>query len=107
LKLLLPRATALVHHGGIGTVARSLAEGTPQLIVPFVGDQPFNGKMIQSLGAGLTISQDLYQRDPVSALKSLLESQSIKETCGTLSHQMPQEPDFREVVQRFEALLKE
>jgi len=107
LKLLLPRATALVHHGGIGTVARSLAEGTPQLIVPFVGDQPFNGKMIQGLGAGLTINQDRYQRDPVSALKSLLESQSIKETCRNLSQQMPEEPDFREVVQRFEALLKE
>jgi len=106
LKLLLPRAKALIHHGGIGTVARSLAEGTPQLIVPCVGDQPFNGKTVHSLGAGLSISHDLYQRDPVRALKSLIESQAIRETCRKLSQQMPEEPDFREVAQRFEGLLK-
>ncbi|HEY9404001.1 MAG TPA: nucleotide disphospho-sugar-binding domain-containing protein [Pyrinomonadaceae bacterium] len=107
LKLLLPRAKALIHHGGIGTVARALAQGTPQLIVPCVGDQPFNGKTVQSLGVGLSISHDLYQRDPVCALKSLLESRAVGETCRKLSQQMPGEPDFREVVQRFEGLLKD
>lgn len=107
LKLLLPRATALIHHGGIGTVARALAEGTPQLIVPSVGDQPFNGKTVQSLGAGLSISPDLYQRDPVRALKSLLEPRAIGETCRKLSQQIPRETDFREVAQRFEGLLKD
>jgi rhamnosyltransferase subunit B len=107
LKLLLPRARALIHHGGIGTVARSLAEGTPQLIVPCVGDQPFNGKTVHGLGAGLSISHDLYLRDPVRALKSLLDSRAIGETCRKLSQQMPREPDFREVVPRFEGLLKD
>ena len=107
LKLLLPRARALVHHGGIGTVARALAEGTPQLIVPGVGDQPFNGKTVQTLGAGLTVSRDQYVRDPLGALKSLLESRTIGETCRKLSQRVPQEPDFREVVRRFEGLLED
>src|SRR5438552_2855053 len=31
---LLPRAAAVVHHGGIGTVGQSLAAGVPQLIIP-------------------------------------------------------------------------
>ena len=107
LKLLLPRARALIHHGGIGTVARALAEGTPQLIVPCVGDQPFNGKTVQTLGAGLTVSRDQYLRDPARALKSLLESRAIGEACRKLSQRMPREADFREVAQRFEVLLKD
>jgi rhamnosyltransferase subunit B len=107
LKLLLPRARALIHHGGIGTVARALAEGTPQLIVPCVGDQPFNGKTVQSLGAGLTISRELYLRDPARVLKSLLESSAIGEACRKLSQRIPREPDFREVAGRFEGLLKD
>jgi rhamnosyltransferase subunit B len=107
LKLLLPRANALIHHGGIGTVARALAEGMPQLVVPSVGDQPFNGQTVQSLGAGLTVSPDQYLRDPARALKSLLESQAVGETCRRLSQQVPREPDFREVARRFEGLLKD
>jgi len=30
-QLLFPRCAAVVHHGGIGTVAKALAAGVPQL----------------------------------------------------------------------------
>jgi rhamnosyltransferase subunit B len=50
---LFPRCAAVVHHGGIGTVAEALAAGTPQLIRPLCFDQPDNGDRIQRLGAGL------------------------------------------------------
>jgi len=39
LSRLLPRARAIVHHGGTGTVAHALAAGIPQLVTPFVYDQ--------------------------------------------------------------------
>ena len=29
-----PRAAAIVHHGGIGTMSQGLAAGIPQLIMP-------------------------------------------------------------------------
>jgi UDP:flavonoid glycosyltransferase YjiC (YdhE family) len=32
---LFPLCAAVVHHGGIGTVAKALAAGTPQLVLPF------------------------------------------------------------------------
>jgi sterol 3beta-glucosyltransferase len=38
---LLPRAEVAVHHGGIGTVAAALRAGVPQVVRPFLGDQPF------------------------------------------------------------------
>lgn len=39
LATLLPHARAIVHHGGIGTSARALAAGIPQLVAPLAYDQ--------------------------------------------------------------------
>src|SRR5690606_16355151 len=41
---LLPRMSATVHHGGVGTVAAALTSGIPQVVKPFLGDQPFWGQ---------------------------------------------------------------
>ncbi|MCB9136074.1 MAG: glycosyltransferase family 1 protein [Anaerolineales bacterium] len=47
---LLPFATGLVNHGGIGTMAQALKAGIPQLIVPFAHDQPDNANRLKALG---------------------------------------------------------
>jgi sterol 3beta-glucosyltransferase len=49
---LLPRAAAVVHHGGAGTTAAVVRAGVPQVIVPFLGDQPFWGFRVHALGIG-------------------------------------------------------
>ncbi len=51
---LFPLCAAVVHHGGIGTTARALASGTPQLILPFGFDQMDNAARVERLGAGLS-----------------------------------------------------
>lgn len=53
LGALLPRSIALIHHGGVGTVAQALAAGVPQLIVPVTFDHYDEGLRIreQHLGA--------------------------------------------------------
>ncbi|MEU8038600.1 glycosyltransferase [Streptosporangium sp. NPDC049078] len=38
---LFPRMAVIVHHGGSGTTGAALASGRPQVICPFVADQPF------------------------------------------------------------------
>lgn len=45
-----PRAAAVVHPGGIGTLAQALASGRPQLIVPVAFDQPDNARRTVKLG---------------------------------------------------------
>jgi len=45
-----PRAAAIVHSGGIGTLAQALAAGRPQLIVPVAFDQPDNARRAVALG---------------------------------------------------------
>jgi UDP:flavonoid glycosyltransferase YjiC (YdhE family) len=44
---LLPRCSAAIIHGGIGTVGAALRSGTPLIVVSVLADQPINGKMIE------------------------------------------------------------
>lgn len=50
-----PRARAIVHSGGIGTLAQALAAGRPQLIVPVAFDQPDNARRALKLGVARSI----------------------------------------------------
>jgi rhamnosyltransferase subunit B len=54
---LLPRAKAIVHHGGIGTAAQALKAGVPQVVVPMAYDQPDNAARLVRLGVASTLSQ--------------------------------------------------
>jgi rhamnosyltransferase subunit B len=50
-----PRAAAIVHSGGIGTLAQALAAGRPQLITPVAFDQPDNARRAAGLGVARTL----------------------------------------------------
>jgi len=58
LEALLPHAALIVHHGGMGTTARALQAGIPQVISPIAFDQPDNGHRVEVLGAGRVVSRD-------------------------------------------------
>jgi sterol 3beta-glucosyltransferase len=49
---LFPRMSAVVHHGGAGTVAAGLRAGKPTLVCPFIADQPFWGRILEQQGLG-------------------------------------------------------
>jgi UDP:flavonoid glycosyltransferase YjiC (YdhE family) len=76
--LLLPRAAAIVHQGGIGTTAKALLAGIPQIIVPLNFDQPFNGKRVASMGVGATLEARACTPDRLSKeLEALLSSPAV------------------------------
>lgn len=54
--LWLPRAAAIVHHGGIGTVAQALRAGCRQLIWPSSFDQHENAWHVEQLQQGTMVS---------------------------------------------------
>jgi UDP:flavonoid glycosyltransferase YjiC (YdhE family) len=66
---LFPRAAAVVHQGGVGTLAQALRAGRPELIVPFYGDQLDNAARAARLGVGRSIYYRQYQQ--VTAARSL------------------------------------
>jgi rhamnosyltransferase subunit B len=79
---LLPRAAALVHHGGIGTTAEALRAGVPQLVVPFAWDQFDNAARVEKLGVGDSIlASRLRPRRLARRLRALLASDSVRARC--------------------------
>jgi UDP:flavonoid glycosyltransferase YjiC (YdhE family) len=79
---LLPRAAALVHHGGIGTTAQGLAAGVPQLIMAMSHDQFDNALRVKRLNAGDSIKRRAFRAAHVAEkLKRLLEDPIIRQGC--------------------------
>jgi len=54
---LLPRAAAIVHHGGIGTTAQALRAGRPTVILPHAHDQFDNAARTERLGVSVTMTR--------------------------------------------------
>jgi rhamnosyltransferase subunit B len=69
--LVFPRAAAIVHHGGIGTIAQAMRAGKPQLTCPMIGDQVDNAERLLRLGIGKRL--DLKRYDATRAARALEE----------------------------------
>jgi UDP:flavonoid glycosyltransferase YjiC (YdhE family) len=86
----LPRAAALVHHGGIGTSAQALAAGCPQLVTPFAHDQFDNADRVVRLGVGRSITAGKYTAKSAAAeLSRLLNAPHIARQCRAVADRLP------------------
>ena len=77
-----PRAAAVVHHGGIGTMAQCLAAGVPQLIMPMAHDQPDNAVRVKRMHVGDYLYPKSFKAAAIAEkLKNLLESPEVRKGC--------------------------
>jgi UDP:flavonoid glycosyltransferase YjiC (YdhE family) len=82
LSTVLPRAAAIVHHGGIGTLGQALAAGIPQLTVPMILDQFDNSRRLLRLGVSANVRAAAYRPATITRrLRELLESPAVAERC--------------------------
>jgi len=72
----LPRAAAVVHHGGIGTTGQALRAGRPMLVVPFVDDQLDNAVRARKLGVDRVVDRRSYAAKRTQAELTRLLSES-------------------------------
>lgn len=47
---IMPYLSAVIHHGGIGTITDALINEVPQLVLPCFVDRPYNAKKLKKLG---------------------------------------------------------
>ena len=88
----LPRCAALVHHGGIGTLAQALLAGIPHLTMPMGFDQPDNATRLWRLGVARWVLPADFTRDNVAAkLRELLEDPNVAASCAKWSARLRQE----------------
>lgn len=79
---LLPRARALVHHGGVGSCAQALRAGIAQLIVPQAYDQFDNAMRLEHLGVGASLGYGGRSLDAMTPrLARLLASPGVAAAC--------------------------
>jgi rhamnosyltransferase subunit B len=72
-----PRAAAVVHQGGAGTLAQAMRAGRPMLVVPWAHDQPDNAYRVTKLGGARTLYPKRYRAAIVEKhLRALLEDPS-------------------------------
>ena len=89
---LLPRASVVVHHGGVGTTSQGLLAGVPTLIVPFAFDQSDNAEHALRLGTSRTVYRNSYRVERVAReLRELLERLEYRRNAIAISQQLKRE----------------
>ncbi|MBK1883130.1 glycosyltransferase [Luteolibacter pohnpeiensis] len=82
----LPRAAALVYHGGIGTCAQALRAGIPQLVQPLAHDQFDTLSRVRELGVGLGLVPSKFKRHAIAEkLHQLLDDPSYRNQARAIS----------------------
>ncbi|UVS81516.1 glycosyltransferase, MGT family [Actinokineospora sp. UTMC 2448] len=104
---LFPRVAAVVHHGGAGTVAAAAAAGRPQVVCPFVGDQPFWGRRLHRLGvAPAPIDQRALDADRLAAAIEHALSAEVADRAAELGARVRAERGVETAVARLEAIVR-
>jgi zeaxanthin glucosyltransferase len=74
---LLERVDAFVTHGGANSVMEAMYAGTPLLVVPLSGDQPWQAQFVEQRLVGIRLDRDRFDSDRCSeALARLLHEGS-------------------------------
>ena len=76
----LPRAAAVIGHGGHSTTMRALAHSVPVLVMPMhpLLDQPMVGAAVERAGAGIVLPRTAPSARIASAVTSLLADEGIR-----------------------------
>ena len=78
-QLLFPRAAAVIHQGGAGTLAQALRAGRPMLVVPHAHDQPDNAFRVARMGVARIVRPRSYRARRVAhELVRLLADQTYR-----------------------------
>jgi rhamnosyltransferase subunit B len=88
----LPRASIIVHHGGIGTTGQSLRAGKPMLVVPLAHDQFDNAARIARLGLGRVLAHHRYiAARAIGELRRLIQEPSYAKKATDIAHRVQSE----------------
>jgi UDP:flavonoid glycosyltransferase YjiC (YdhE family) len=100
-RLLFPRASAVVHHGGIGTLAEALRSGRPAAVVPFANDQHDNARRAHALGISLTLRRaDLRGPRLRQKLEQLVRDETLRRRAAQFGAAMSTESNGATVAAR-------
>jgi UDP:flavonoid glycosyltransferase YjiC (YdhE family) len=104
---LLLRCTAVVHHGGVGTIALALKAGTPMLMMPHAHDQIENAVRARRLGSSRMLWRHQYHAPRVAAeLRALLSDGRYYQRAQKIRQQLQAEDGTRQACDEIERQLQ-
>ncbi len=90
--VLLPRASLVVTHAGLGTVMAALAHGAPLVCMPMGRDQDTNARRVEALGAGVALPVDAGVQEIGQAVAEVLQTPSYREAALRLKGALASAP---------------
>ncbi len=97
--LLLPACSAVICHGGAGTVLGALAFGLPLVMLPMGADQFGNAMAIAAAGAGVVVEPDAVTPEAIRrALARVLDADSYRRAARTVADSIAGLPDADDVL---------
>jgi glycosyltransferase len=105
LSVLLPTCSAVVHHGGAGSMFNAFVAGIPQLVVPHVADHPSNAAAVERRGAGLVLDRARASAATVrDALRRLLGERPFARAAREVGREIADLPTPADVIVQLEKL---
>jgi hypothetical protein len=102
---LLGRASAVLSHGGAGTVLGAAAHAQPQVVVPLFADQWENGVAVTDAGCGIVIPPESRSADDFhQALHSALTNQPLRIAAELVEQEIEAMPTASDLAVDIEAL---
>jgi len=103
---LFPRAAAIIHQGGAGTLHQALHSGRPMLVVPHAHDQPDNAYRARRLGVARTLAPHRYRVARLTRdLRFLLEDPSYARRAEEVADIVRGEPGVQGAADAVEEVL--
>jgi MGT family glycosyltransferase len=98
----LPYCSAVVTHGGHGTVIKALAAGVPLVIVPLGRDQPDNAARVVHAGAGVRVRKNASTAALQATIARVLDDHRYRAAARRMAAILAAERDDRLVVDELE-----
>jgi UDP:flavonoid glycosyltransferase YjiC (YdhE family) len=102
---LVPRVSAIIHHGGTSVLVRALASSVPQVALPFGGDRPDTSSRLERLGVCVKVPFVRWSAESVAAaLSEALTSERVASACSRIRARIDESSGLSDGCRAVEAL---
>ena len=98
----LPHCSAVITHGGHGTVMKALIAGVPLIVVPLGRDQPDNAARVVYAGAGIRLRKNASAESLRAAIGRIIGDPRYRAAAGAMAARLAAERDDNRVVDELE-----
>ena len=103
----LEQVSAVISHGGAGTVLGTAARGLPHIVVPLFADQWENGTAVSEAGCGMILDPDRRSSEDIErSLHEVLTDRSYRDAATRVAAEIAVMPTAEQLLPEIEGLVR-